>query len=209
MSIKLYYFDGRGICEPIRWILSYGGADFEDVRIPYNKFPPTLPPEIKAKSRWGQVPLVEFEGKSLTQSLAVTRYLARKYKLVPEDDYLAALCDEYVDALRDSLGAGFLPILLAEDPKEKEEKLKEYTKTLRTRFLDRFESIAKANGGKHLVGDSITWADITLAYLLDHFQIVLGIDLTEGYPNIKNVKDMVVNSPKIKAWIEKRPKTKF
>jgi glutathione S-transferase len=209
MSVKLYYFDGRGICEPIRWILSYGGVDFEDNRAPMDKFPPTLPPDIKAKSRWGQVPVVEFEGKSLTQSTAVTRYFARKYKLVPEDAYLAALCDEYVDATKDSM-QGLFPIILHPDPKEKEEKLKEYFKTFRTRFLDVFESIVKANGGKgHLVGDSLTWADIVLAYLLDHFKLLLGVDLTEGYPNIKNVKDMVMTTPKIKAWIEKRPKTKF
>lgn len=51
--------------------------------------------------RWGQVPLVEFEGKSLTQSLAVTRYFAKRTGLVPEDPYEAALCDEYVDAVRE------------------------------------------------------------------------------------------------------------
>jgi len=208
MSVKLYYFDGRGICEPIRWILSYGGIDFEDNRVPVDKFPPTLPPEIKSKGRWGQVPIVEFDGKSLTQSLAVTRYFARKVKLVPEDAYQAALCDEYVDALRDSM-TGLFPILLAEDAKEKEEKLKEYLKTLKSRFLDVFESIVKTNGGKHLVGGSLTWSDVCLAYLMDHFQKLLGVDVTDGYPNIKNVKDTVMNTPTIKAWIEKRPNTKF
>lgn len=47
-EVKLYYFDGRGIGEPIRWILSYGGIKFEDFRVPYNAFPPTLPTDIKA-----------------------------------------------------------------------------------------------------------------------------------------------------------------
>jgi len=208
MSIKLYYLDGRGTGEPIRWILILSGVKFEDIRSPVDKLPSKLLPEIKSKGRWGQVPIVEFEGKSLTQSLAITRYFARKYQLVPEDPYLAALCDEYVDALREAYSGSF-PIVITHDPKEKTEKLAEYVKTLKSRFLDVFESIAKANGGKHLVGASLTWADIYLAHLMDQWMNLFGVDLVEGYPSLKNVKETVVNKPQIKAWIAKRPKTKI
>ncbi len=48
MSTKLYYFDARGICEPIRMILSYGGIEFEDIRAPVITFPPSLPSEVKS-----------------------------------------------------------------------------------------------------------------------------------------------------------------
>jgi len=48
MTVKLYYFDARGICDPIRMILTYGGIEFEEVRAPVNKFPPNLPEEIKS-----------------------------------------------------------------------------------------------------------------------------------------------------------------
>lgn len=49
-EVKLYYFDSRGLAEPIRWILSYGGIKFEDIRAPFNGFPPTLPEDIKASA---------------------------------------------------------------------------------------------------------------------------------------------------------------
>lgn len=47
------------------------------------------------------MPLVEFEGKTLNQSLAATRYFARRCGLVPEDEFEAALCDEYMDSVKD------------------------------------------------------------------------------------------------------------
>lgn len=50
MVIKLSYFDARGIGEPIRMILAYGGEEFEDIRAPMS-LPPTLPAEIK-NSKW-------------------------------------------------------------------------------------------------------------------------------------------------------------
>lgn len=121
MSTKMYYFEVRGIGEPLRMLLSYGRVKFEDVRIPLLQWPAILQPEYKAstrpphsilkllfkvfiktlcflESRWGTVPFVEFEGKVLSSSSALLRFFAKRFKLVPEDDYEAALCDEYVDS---------------------------------------------------------------------------------------------------------------
>jgi len=47
MSFKLYYFNTRGLVEPIRIMLSYGGIDFEDIRAPLEKFPAILPEDMK------------------------------------------------------------------------------------------------------------------------------------------------------------------
>lgn len=41
---KVTYFNGRGLAEPIRYILSYAGVDFEDVRVTGDTWP-----ELKAK----------------------------------------------------------------------------------------------------------------------------------------------------------------
>jgi glutathione S-transferase len=44
--------------------------------------------------KFGQIPILEFDGQILTQSFAIGRYLGRKFKLVPEDELLAARSDE-------------------------------------------------------------------------------------------------------------------
>lgn len=47
MSLKISYFNARGLAEPTRWILSHAGVDFEDIRAPLESIPSSLPPEIK------------------------------------------------------------------------------------------------------------------------------------------------------------------
>ncbi|CAG7831495.1 unnamed protein product, partial [Allacma fusca] len=54
------YYDGRGMGEPARFILSYSKADWKDNRISAQS---SLPAEVKARLRFGQVPLLEFDGK--------------------------------------------------------------------------------------------------------------------------------------------------
>jgi glutathione S-transferase len=208
MSIKLYYFDACGRAEATRWILKHAGVEFEDVRFPFGK-PPSIPQDIKSRCRWGQVPLAELEnGKTLTQSLAVCRYFARRYNLVPSDPYQAALCDEYVDAVSDIVGV-LRPVVYLPEGDDKKQKMAEAIKTTKSRFIDVFESIVKKNGGKHLVGDKLTWADIVLAQCIEQFQMWLGVNLAEGSENITKLKDNVTSQPKIKAWIAIRPKTPF
>lgn len=53
----------------------------------------------------GQLPFLEVGEKKLTQSKAIYRFLARKFKLAGADEWEAAKCDELVDAV-DDIGAG-------------------------------------------------------------------------------------------------------
>lgn len=38
-TFKLTYFNIRGLAEPIRWLLAYGGIDYEDNRIERDDWP--------------------------------------------------------------------------------------------------------------------------------------------------------------------------
>lgn len=50
---------------------------------------------------WGVMPVLEEDGKKLSQSLTILRYLGRKYGLAGNDAFETAKCDEYVDAMND------------------------------------------------------------------------------------------------------------
>lgn len=43
-TYKLTYFNIQGLAEPIRMLLSYGGIEFEDVRVEKDKDWPALKP---------------------------------------------------------------------------------------------------------------------------------------------------------------------
>ncbi|CAL8122957.1 unnamed protein product [Orchesella dallaii] len=208
-TAKLYYFDARGVAEPVRLILTYGGVEFEDIRAPLVSLPPVVPPGLKQKCTWGTFPLIEFEGKKLAQSLAMTRYFAKRFNLVPQDDFEAALCDEYVDATRD-LYTAWVPALREEDANKREKILEETYESTKKRFMDVFESILELSPtGKHLVGDSLTWTDIYVAVVFNNLELVTKTDLLRAHPLLKSFSEQVFNEPKLKKWIQNRPDSMF
>lgn len=50
---------------------------------------------------FGKVPVLEIDGKTLNQSTAITRYLAKKAGLTGSDDWEALLIDIAVDNVHD------------------------------------------------------------------------------------------------------------
>lgn len=50
---------------------------------------------------YGQLPVLEIDGKQVAQSHAVGRYLAKKFNLTGKTDYDAMQCDMHIDSLED------------------------------------------------------------------------------------------------------------
>jgi len=71
---KLYYFDFRGLGEPIRAILRTNGKKFEEERIKFEDWD-----KHKSRFTYGHVPMLEVDGKPLVEAYAICRYLGRKY----------------------------------------------------------------------------------------------------------------------------------
>ena len=52
--------------------------------------------------KFGQVPKLEIDGKTLYQSIAITRFLARKYGLAGKTEFEEAQADMIVDCILDT-----------------------------------------------------------------------------------------------------------
>lgn len=201
-AMKLTYFDfhgGRG--EPARLALAMAGIPFEDDRIPMADWP-----ERKGETPLGGVPLLEVDGKVLTQSNAINRYVAKLTGLYPSDFWQAALCDEAMDAVEDVIhqisGTLFLP---DDEKKAKREALAEGMLPLYLTYLS--QSLA-AHGGRYFADDRLTIADLKVAMLTR--QLTSGIlehipaDLTEQIaPALIEHFKRVMNDPAIKAYYAK------
>lgn len=66
---KLYYLEAYGRAEPIRFALCATGVDYEDIVVP-NKYTGGEEgikgwEEMKSKFEFGEVPMLEIDGKSL------------------------------------------------------------------------------------------------------------------------------------------------
>jgi glutathione S-transferase len=202
-DLKLTYFDfhgGRG--EPVRLALSMGAVPFEDDRIAIADWP-----ERKDTTPFGAVPVLQAEGKTLAQSNAISRYVAKLTGLYPSDFWQAALCDEAMDAVEDlfqQIGATlFLP---DEEKKERREALVEGMFPV---FLKQLGKNLSDNGGRYFADDRLTIADLKVAMLVR--QLISGMldyvptNLVEEVaPELIEHFQRVMNDPSIKGYYAKR-----
>ncbi|KAF5279371.1 hypothetical protein FQA39_LY05481 [Lamprigera yunnana] len=199
-TYKLTYFQTKGVAEPIRFLLSYGEIDFEDCRIDRKDWP-----ELKEQTLFGQLPILEIDGKRVNQSIAICKYLARQVNLNGGDDWEDLQIDSIVHTIDDFKGRILMYHL--ENDEEVKEKRKDvlYKETI-PYYMGRFEDIVLANSG-HFVAEKLTWADLYFVGVLDLLNSMAKKELIEDYPNLKQLQYRVENLPAIKNWIKKQPTT--
>jgi len=201
-DLKLTYFDfhgGRG--EPARLALSMGGVPFVDDRIPIAEWP-----ERKGDTPFGSVPILQADGKTLTQSNAINRYVAKLTGLYPSDFWQAALCDEAMDAVEDVINQIASTLFLPDE--EKKAKREALTEGMFPLYLKRLSENLAASGGRYFADDRLTIADLKVAMLTR--QLTSGIlehiptDFVEGVaPDLLGHFERVMKDPSIKAYYAK------
>ncbi|CAG7726239.1 unnamed protein product, partial [Allacma fusca] len=185
--------------EPARMILAYAGAVWKDNRLPLGKFSD----KVKNRLKYDQVPQLEFAGKTLVQSAAISRYLAQEFRLTGKDGYEAALCDEAMDACSDLLSL-FRPHFAVQDEEKRTDLIKKAAESAHERFLSKFNDAVKANGG-HMVGKSFTWADIVVANFVEQIEKLTKIKLTASLPDLALLVKTVNEKKGIKEFRAQRP----
>ena len=101
-----------------------------------------------------------------------------------------------------------LKTFLAKDNKEKEEADKKLVEYLNT-FLGHILEALKDNGGKFLVGDGLTAADISVANMVTYLEMVFGQGWCKEHPEMCRYVESILGTPKIKKWVESRPVTEY
>ncbi|CAB0041531.1 unnamed protein product [Trichogramma brassicae] len=200
-SYKVTYFPVKALAEPIRFLLSYGDIEFVDDRFNREDWP-----KIKPKTPFGQVPLIEIDGKVINQSTAICRYLAKQVGLSGKDDWENLEIDATVDTIHDIRGK--IAAHHYEDNAEaKAAKLAAAKETVPF-MIGRLDEQAKKNGG-YLVSGKLTWADLLFVAVLDYLNAMAKYDIIENAETLKALRTKVLELPKIKAWVAKRPESEF
>uniref|UniRef100_A0A8C5SJU1 Glutathione S-transferase n=1 Tax=Laticauda laticaudata TaxID=8630 RepID=A0A8C5SJU1_LATLA len=171
---KLYYFNGRGRMEQIRWLLAAAGVEFEEeffeTREQYEKL------LQDGFFLFQQTPMVEMDGMKLVQTRAILRYIATKYNLYGTNLKDRALIDMYVEGTTDlSLFILSFPFLTPEDQERQLVTIKEKATKI---YFPVYEKVLKDHGQDFLVGNRFSLADIHL------FETILMVE--EKVPAILN-----------------------
>ncbi len=94
--MKIYGDTKSGNCLKVKWVCDYLALPYTWIAIDILKQETRSAQFLRLNSA-GQVPVVEFDdGRTLAQSNAIIRYLARGSDLVPEDAFAAAKMDEWL-----------------------------------------------------------------------------------------------------------------
>ncbi|XP_052743546.1 glutathione S-transferase 2-like [Bicyclus anynana] len=198
-----YYFNAKALGEPARLLLAYGNEQFEDRRVTMEEWP-----AVKQSMPFGQMPVLEIDGKKYGQSMAIARYLGHKHGLAGDSLEEALEIDQNADLLTD-LRNEAISAHYESDEELKAKKHKENLKKVYPESLKKLDEIIKKNNG-HLAAGKLTWADFVFACSFDYLKTMLQMpDLEQQYPSFKQLIDSVYASPSVKVYSEKSPKSEF
>src|ERR1700730_8563794 len=94
--MKIYGDTNSGNCLKVKWVCDKLGLPYSWVGVDTLKRETRTTPFLKLNSA-GQVPTIEFDdGRTLAESNAIIRYLARGSDLIPADAFAAAKMDEWL-----------------------------------------------------------------------------------------------------------------
>ncbi|XP_013808718.1 glutathione S-transferase 3-like [Apteryx mantelli] len=194
---KLYYFDGRGKMESVRWLLTAAGVEFEEeflkTREQYEKL------LQDGALLFQQVPMVEIDGMKMVQTRAILSYIAGKHNLYGKDLKERALIDMYVGGTDDLMGFIMrFPFLSAED---KEKECAHIIQKATSRYFPAYEKVLKDRGQAFLVGNRLSWADV---HLLEAILMVeeKSSDVLSEFPRLQAFKANISSIPAIKKFLE-------
>ncbi|CAJ0605670.1 unnamed protein product [Cylicocyclus nassatus] len=168
---------------------------------------------MKPNLPFGQVPVLEVDGKQLAQSKAICRYLARQWGLSGSNAFEEALVDSLGDQYNDyrveikpymHTAQGFMKA------GDLEQLKKEVMMPGRDKFLGFLTKFLKNNKTKsgYLVGDHLTWVDLLISEHMADMSASIP-EFLDGFPEVKAHMELVRSNPKLKKWIETRPDTPF
>ena len=161
MTMRVYGDLASGNCLKVKFTADHLGLPYDWIPVDLMKGE-TRAKSFLAKNRFGEVPLVEFEdGRTLAQSNAIIRYLARDSALLPKDVFAQAKVDEWLFWEQYShepyvAVARFQMVYLGKTLEEREARVVERAE----KALGVLEEAL--SGRTYLVGDELTVADISL-----------------------------------------------
>lgn len=157
------------------------------------------------------MPYLTLDGFKLPQSIAIARFLAKKFNLYGSDDLEQAKTDAVVDTVSD-LQNDFYKRVFSADTKDEERDAVQRAYVAENAAVQHLEKIEKlitlwgSNG--HSVGSSLKWSDLAI---WDFTFTLIGIDanILAEYPGILAVNKSVESNPKVAEYIKTRPVTPF
>uniref|UniRef100_A0A8C6TR91 glutathione transferase n=1 Tax=Neogobius melanostomus TaxID=47308 RepID=A0A8C6TR91_9GOBI len=197
MTMKLAYWDIRGLAQPARLLLEYTGTKYENKLYSCGEAP------TYDKSCWFDVkdklgmdfpnlPYLEDGDRKIVQSNAIMRYIARKHNMCGETEDEKVRVDILENQAMDFRNGFVMLCYMHYDSKAQEykDKLPHTLKQFSDFMGDR----------KWFAGDKITFVDFLMYELLDQQRMFHSCCL-DNFKNLSDFLDRFEALPQIKAYM--------
>ncbi|KJH42596.1 glutathione S-transferase protein [Dictyocaulus viviparus] len=207
VQYKLIFLSGRGPAECARQLFALADQQFEDVRLTKEQYH-----AMKSNLPFGELPVLEVDGRQLIEPMAINRFIARTFGLAGKNLFEAAVADGIADRYifyRNRIN-DYHAALLTQKPAGVLRKLNnEVLVPARNKFFGYIITHLEKNSvNGYLVGDSITWIDVLIAEHVYEFNDKTP-GFLDGFPQVEAHMRKIRSIPNIKKWIENRPQTAF
>ena len=186
MRIRLHHLnDSRSV--RILWLLEEAGIPYELVKYKRDAQTHLAPPELRDIHPLGKAPVIEDNGKVMTESGAIVEYLIQRYAghLAPAVD--TPEYSDYLQWIHFAESSAMLPVLL------KIFNQFEINTGTTLNFLENyadneFDKVftfleGHLSGREYIVGDTLTGADIMLGFVISTVTEQLAKD--DSFPNMR------------------------
>ncbi|XP_046575230.1 probable glutathione S-transferase 7 [Haliotis rubra] len=198
-SYKLIYTENKGRAEVCRLLFALAGQEYEDVRWSRENFQAE-----KRNLLFGQIPVLEVDGKQYAQSMAIAGFLAREFGFHGKTSVEQMEVDQVIGIINDIFSA-LIKRYHEQDEEKKAAIGKENSEKTYPKFVGFFEKILKNNNTGFYVGDQLGFADLAA---FDTLSKLDGINL-DDFPLVKANKEKVESNERIAKWLQDRPVTQF
>lgn len=194
-NLKVYHFDEKGRAEVIRLILTLAGKSFEDIRMTREEWP-----DLKPTMPFGQVPVLEIDGQKFCQGVAIANYLAGEFGIYGETN-LDRLSIDMIGQLVYDFRYNAAQYYFNNGGKSNPDIGNTICKEHVPKYLVYLERLLKDNGGKFMVGHSITLADLVVFDMFTGFFGEFVDAKSADFPILKDLVYRVGNHEKIKQYL--------
>ncbi|XP_062396420.1 glutathione S-transferase Mu 1-like [Sardina pilchardus] len=194
MAMTLAYWDIRGLGQPIRLLLEYTGAKYEDKLYPCSEGSCWFDNKFKLGLDFPNLPYLLDGDRKLVQSNAILRYIARKHNLCGETEDEKVRVDILENQAVDFRTNHIKLCYDTEYEKLKPEYLKKLPETLK-QFSDFL------GDRKWFAGDKITFVDFLMYEVLDEHR-VFEPKCLDKFKNLQHFLDHFEGLEKIAAYMK-------
>jgi len=198
MTMKLAYWDIRGLAQPIRLLLEYTGTKYEDKFYVCGEAPNYdkscwFDEKQKLGMDFPNLPYLEDGDRKMVQSNAIMRYIARKNNLCGETEEEKVRVDILENQSMDFRN-GFVMMCYTDFDK------------IKPKYLEKLPSLLKQfsvflGDRKWFAGDKITFVDFLMYELLDQHRMFESKCL-DDFKNLKDLLDRFEALEKIAAYMK-------